>query len=79
MKVTIRFFAAPREALGTGELVQELPAGSTVQALMDELVEKYPQLGSFRLKFAVNSTYVSPETELHDGDTVACIPPVGGG
>jgi molybdopterin synthase sulfur carrier subunit len=79
MQVKIRFFAGPREQLGVSELVQVLPAGATVQALVDALIESYPDLGSFRCKYAVNSAYVTMEAELHDGDEVACIPPVGGG
>jgi MoaD family protein len=79
MQVKVRFFAAPREMVGTSELVQELPAGATLQALMDTLIQAYPNLSSFTLKFAVNLANASPETELHDGDEVACIPPVGGG
>jgi molybdopterin converting factor small subunit len=79
MKVTVRFFAGPRERLGVGELVQELPTGATVQVLVDTLVQSHPVLGSFRLKYAVNSAYVSLETELQAGDEVVCIPPVGGG
>ncbi len=79
MRVTVRFFAGPRERLGVSELVRELPAGGTVQALVDDLVQVYPDLVSFRAKYAVNSAYVPLDTELHDGDEVACIPPVGGG
>jgi molybdopterin converting factor subunit 1 len=79
VKIKIRFFAGPREQLGVGELVRELPAGATVQTLANLLVQEYPALGPFRIKYAVNSAYVSTETELHDGDEVACIPPVGGG
>ena len=79
MKVTVRFFAGPRERLGVRELVRELPVGGTVQSLVDDLVQAYPDLASFQLKFAVNSTYVSPDTVLCDGDEIACIPPVGGG
>jgi molybdopterin synthase sulfur carrier subunit len=79
MKVHVRFFAGTRERLGVSELVQELPAGATVQTLVDALAGAYSDFGSFRLKYAVNSTYASMETGLHDGDEVACIPPVGGG
>jgi len=79
MKIKVRFFAAPREMLGAGELVQELPAESTVQTLMDALIRTYPKLGSLPLKFAVNRAYASLDTQLCDGDEVACIPPVGGG
>jgi molybdopterin converting factor small subunit len=79
MKVTIRFFAGPREVLGIGELTQELSTGATVQTLSDALLGAHPELGTFRLKYAVNSKYASLDVELHDGDEVACIPPVGGG
>jgi molybdopterin converting factor subunit 1 len=79
IKVKVRFFAGPREKLGIGELEQELPVGATVQTLVDTLAGVYPDFGSFRLKYAVNSAYVSLDAALHDGDEVACIPPVGGG
>jgi molybdopterin converting factor subunit 1 len=79
MKVDVRFFAASRELLGTGKLAWELPVGATVQTLVEALYEAYPRLCSARLRFAVNSTYASLDTVLHDGDEVACIPPVGGG
>jgi molybdopterin converting factor subunit 1 len=79
MKVNVRFFAGPREQLGVSEVVQELPSGATVQTLVDALCGAYPDLSTFRCKYAVNSSYVSLETGLHDGDEVACIPPVGGG
>ena len=79
MKVTVRFFAGPREKLGVSELLLELPAGSTVRSLADTLVEVYPDLGNLRLKYAVNSAYVDQDTALSDRDEVACIPPVGGG
>jgi molybdopterin converting factor subunit 1 len=79
MKVNVRFFAGPREKLGISSLEQELPAGATVQTLVAALTSAYPELGSFRCKYAVNSTYASMETDLYDGDEIACIPPVGGG
>ena len=79
MRIMVRFFAGPRERLGVSELVHELTAGGTVQALVDDLVRVHPDLGSFRCRYAVNSAYVPLHTELHDGDEVACIPPVGGG
>jgi len=81
MKVRVRFFAAPREALGRGEIEQELPTGSTVGELMDLLTEEYPVLRSYAsfINIAVNRKYATPEIELHEGDEVACVPPVGGG
>jgi MoaD family protein len=81
MKVTIKFFAAPREALNRAQVEQELPPGATVRQLLERLCVEYPVLGEYmhRVKIAVNLKYTSPEMELHDGDEVACLPPVGGG
>lgn len=81
IEVKVKFFAGPREALGTGEVKERLPTGSTVENLLDRLIERHPVLRSYMrfLSVAVNRTYVSMGTELHDGDEVACLPPVGGG
>jgi molybdopterin converting factor subunit 1 len=79
--VRVRFFAAPREALGMGETEQELPAGATVEDLIRRLVEEHPPLRPYTrfINVAVNRAYVGMQTELRDGDEVACLPPVGGG
>lgn len=79
MKVRVRLFAAAREQVGRGELVQELPDEARIQTLIDTLFRAYPGLLSMRLRFTVNAAYAAPETPLQDGDEVACIPPVGGG
>ena len=79
--VRIKFFAAPREAVGTGEMERELPVGTTVEELIRMLTEEYPALRTYTrfISVAVNRAYVGMQTELHDGDEVACLPPVGGG
>ena len=79
--VRIKFFAAPREAIGTGEIEKEVPAGSTVGELIELLTKEYPGLRPYTrfISVAVNRAYVSMQTELHDGDEIACLPPVGGG
>jgi MoaD family protein len=81
MKVKVKFFAAPREALGKSELEVMLPEGATVTNLIEHLKAAYPILRAYTrfLSVAVNKAYVGWETELHDGDEVACLPPVGGG
>ena len=77
----MRFFAAPREALGVGEIEREIPAGTTVGELVELLTEEYPVLRAYTrfISVAVNRAYVGMQTELQDGDEVACLPPVGGG
>jgi molybdopterin converting factor subunit 1 len=79
MTVAVRFFAAAREQVGTGRFAQTLPAGSTVADAADALYDAYPALREMRLRFAVNTVYADLEAVLHDGDELACIPPVGGG
>jgi len=81
IRVRVRFFAAPREALGTGEIEQVVSAGTTVGDLIGLLTEKYPILRAYTrfISVAVNRAYVGMQTKLHDGDEVACLPPVGGG
>jgi len=81
MRVKVKFFAAPREAMGRGQIEKEMPPGSTVQELMDLLTEEYPVLRRYisSINVAVNRKYANLQTGLHDGDEVACVPPVGGG
>jgi molybdopterin converting factor subunit 1 len=81
IKVTVRFFAAPREAIGKAEIAKEIPAGTTVGELIDGLTEEYPVLRAYTrfISVAVNRAYVGMQTQLQDGDEIACLPPVGGG
>ena len=77
--VQVRLFASARERVGAAHLAQTVPAGSTVGDLCAQLYETYPGLRDLCLRFAVNTAYTDLDTELHDGDELACIPPVGGG
>ena len=79
--IKVKVFAAPREALGEGELEVELLPGATVEDLIEHLQSAYPVLRAYTrfLSAAVNRSYVGLQTELHDGDEVALLPPVGGG
>ncbi len=79
--VRVRLFAAPREALRTGEIEVKLGAGATVDDLLNRLSGTYPVLHQYidHLGVAVNRVYANRQTPLNDGDEVACLPPVGGG
>jgi molybdopterin synthase sulfur carrier subunit len=79
--VKVKFFAAPREALGVREIEMEVPPATTVAGLIDLLKEEYPVLRAYTrfLSIAINRAYVGMQTVLQDGDEVACLPPVGGG
>jgi molybdopterin converting factor small subunit len=73
IRVRVKFFAAPREAIGTGEIAREVPVGTMVGELIDLLTEEYPVLRAYTrfISVAVNRAYVGMQTELHDGDEVA--------
>ena len=82
MQITVRLFAGLRDIAGN-ELVEEFDEPSvSVSTLRDRLRDSHPSLRPFlgRVAIAVNEEY-SPDLTLalHDGDTVALIPPISGG
>lgn len=79
LRITVRCFASVREALGTEQLQLEVPAGTTVEGLREQLARKAPILSRLSLAFAVNRDYARADSVLRDGDEVAFIPPISGG
>ncbi|HNT74691.1 MAG TPA: molybdopterin converting factor subunit 1 [Anaerolineae bacterium] len=79
MRVNVRFFAVSREIAGMAQQPHTLPEGATLQDLQAQLFADYPALAAQRVRFAVNLTYAPLTSPLHEGDEIACIPPVGGG
>lgn len=80
MEVTVRLFAGIREALGVAVVQRTCPEGATVGELWQQFQKEVPALlPQGRIALAVNCEYVTPDTELHEGDEVAFIPPVSGG
>ncbi|WP_367849056.1 molybdopterin converting factor subunit 1 [Rhodoferax sp. WC2427] len=83
MKLTVKYFASIREALGTGQEALETPA-ATVQALRDELVARGGAYASSlapgrSVRVALNQVMVDAHAALVDGAEVAFFPPVTGG
>ena len=83
MKITVRYFAALREALGGQETVQVI-AGTTLGALRDQLIATSPRHAEALrrgrpLRSAVNQSLVDEAVMLEDGAEVAFFPPVTGG
>jgi molybdopterin converting factor subunit 1 len=79
IRVTVRCFAAVREALGADSLALDVPAGTTVADLRAQLCARAPALAALPLAFAVNRAYAPATTVLRDGDEAALIPPISGG
>jgi len=80
--VTILYFAAVREILGTSEarLVLEDDV-VTIADLSTRLERAHPVLAGrlASVRFAVNETFVSPDARIANEDVIAVIPPVSGG
>ena len=79
MKVTIKYFAAIREATGKDEEVVHTTAKNPSE-LLQQLKQQYIiNFKEAHLKVALNEEYVSFSSPLTERDTVVFIPPVAGG
>lgn len=83
VQVRIRYFASLREALGAGETVA-LPAGATLGALRDLLLDRSPRHAEVlsrgrAVRAAVNQQMVDETCPVPEGAEVAFFPPVTGG
>ena len=81
MEIRLRYFASLREITGHGEETLTVAEGARVADVRELLQTRYPRLQSVieRCISAVNRSYVSAETVLHEHDEVVFIPPMGGG
>ena len=83
MKVTVKYFASVREAVGQGSEELETGAG-TLAALREELVARGPAhaqaLAPGRsVRMALDQVMRDGSAPLHEGCEVAFFPPVTGG
>jgi len=78
--LTVLYFAAAREAAGTGREELEVPDGD-VAALRRALVERHPALARVlpRCRIALDQELAEDGDPVRDGGEVAVIPPVSGG
>lgn len=82
MKVTIKYFASIREALGSSETLET--QANTLAALRDELLARGGGYASAlargkAVRMALNQVMSDEVAELVDGAEVAFFPPVTGG
>ena len=80
MALTVLYFAAARDAAGTGR--EELPRSpGTVRDLRSALEARHPALARLlpRCRIAVDEQFADDDAPVPDGTEVAVIPPVSGG
>jgi molybdopterin synthase sulfur carrier subunit len=83
MKVTVKYFASIREAIGQGSELRETSA-ATLTGLRDELLAASPAHASSlargkAVRMALNQVMSDESAVLTDGCEVAFFPPVTGG
>ena len=77
--IQVEFFAAYRDATGTGTL-QVNTAAASADELFSELQQQFPALEAFAArKLAINDELKPWSSPISDGDRILFFPPVAGG
>ena len=81
MRVRIRVFARLRELAGRETWDCDVPAGASVADVWRQVARDDDRLTPFGpvVSFALNSSFASRSTPVHEGDEIAVLPPVSGG
>lgn len=81
MIVSVRLFAAARDAAAVDGVTVELPEPATIADLRRRLTDACPALRMWgpHLLFAVNCQYATDATPIDAGAELAAFPPVSGG
>ncbi|HEY0659192.1 MAG TPA: MoaD/ThiS family protein [Pyrinomonadaceae bacterium] len=79
MKVQVLFFGATADETGEREIEISLAGNTNAKQALTEILEKFPQLKSHKLLFAVNREYATGNEFIKDGDELAVFTAVSGG
>lgn len=79
LKVKVLFFGRYRELVGASQLEADVPAGTDVAGLLEQMRQRYPALPPFPVPAAVNAEFAQPQRALSEGDEVAFLPSFSGG
>ena len=81
MQIKVLFFARAGEIAGARHTVLVLREGSTVDAAVGLIAERFPGLVDLlpSCRFAVDEEFASGSDCLQENSTLAVIPPVSGG
>ena len=79
MQITVKWFAAYREATGTAQESVETHA-ATAEELFSEMMQRHDQLASYSSAMvAINDEMAGWNSAIKAGDNVLFFPPVAGG
>ncbi|MGC8855194.1 MAG: molybdopterin converting factor subunit 1 [Anaerolineae bacterium] len=80
-RIKVLLFATLRDRAGSKSLELEIPDGTTVQGLKEQIAYQYPTLSEAMktVLISINREYAFDEAVVPDGAEVAMFPPVSGG
>jgi molybdopterin converting factor small subunit len=82
MHIHIRLLGIPPSLLDLDKKAIDVPAGATIQTVIEILVREHPHLTEDYFNvctWLVNNLKAGPETVLQEGDTVLILRTLGGG
>ena len=81
MRVSVKMFAAARDAVGQEKVQLEICQNPTVSELRSALANNFPNLEPLLAQtlFAIDAEYVTDDMVIQKDADIACIPPVSGG
>ncbi len=81
MKIPITFYSYFKDLTGTSGAEFELPDGSTIKDLMNQVYERFPKMKTMERStlIAVGVEYQDRDYILQSDDEVSLFPPVQGG
>jgi molybdopterin synthase sulfur carrier subunit len=77
MEINLLSFGQVTDIMGKDIL--KIPDVKNTNELNEFLAKAWPQLQSIKYSIAVNKKIIQENTQLHDQDTVAILPPFSGG
>jgi molybdopterin converting factor small subunit len=81
MRIKVQFYSYFKDLTGCAEIVEQMPAGSTLDALHKQLMDRFSKLAAMEKStlIAVGVDYQPRDYVLREGDEVSLFPPVQGG
>jgi molybdopterin synthase catalytic subunit len=81
MRARVLFFGVLKELVGRPSEEAELPAGTTLGAVLEDYARRFPRLREMTGSIAAarNQQLEDLAAEVRDGDELAFLPPVSGG
>jgi len=81
VQVIVNFYSYLKDLTGCAQALEALPEDSTLDALFQQLITRFPKLGPVRnsILLAVGLDYQDRNYRLKSGDEVSLFPPVQGG